>query len=362
MVTPSDDQNQQLDEIAINLDEEMTIANVNNYVRTSHMSTKAGASNVTDPRTHKTAMDYTIAWICALPTEMAAAKGMLDEVQESLQTHPGDGNSYILGRIGLHNIVITCLPHYGTTPAAVMVSQMTHTFRHIRLLLLVGIGGGAPSGTADIRLGDVVVSCPTKRCGGVLQHDFGKITGEEFEMTGMLNKPPRTALISIARLRMEHLMGRSNVHQFIAEMLAKNPDMRMTGFLETNYEHVHSAPACQDCDDSRAVNRSQRETNAPTIHYGLIASGNQVVKHGVMRDRLAKKHGILCFEMEAAALMDNFPCLVIRGISDYADSHKNEEWQGYAAAAAAGYAKDLLLVTLVLCPELCPGQLDECSK
>ncbi|KAM7186285.1 hypothetical protein V8F33_011881 [Rhypophila sp. PSN 637] len=35
-------------------------------------------------------------------------------------------------------------------------------------------------------------------------------------------------------------------------------------------------------------------------------------------------------------------CLVIRGICDYADSHKNEEWQGYAAMAAAVYAKELL--------------------
>jgi hypothetical protein len=40
--------------------------------------------------------------------------------------------------------------------------------------------------------------------------------------------------------------------------------------------------------------------------------------------------------------MDHFPCLVIRGICDYSDSHKNKEWQGYAAMAAAAYAKDLL--------------------
>lgn len=42
--------------------------------------------------------------------------------------------------------------------------------------------------------------------------------------------------------------------------------------------------------------------------------------------------------------MDSFPCLVIRGICDYADSHKNKIWQPYAAAVAAAYAKELLLV------------------
>jgi nucleoside phosphorylase len=77
-------------------------------------------------------------------------------------------------------------------------------------------------------------------------------------------------------------------------------------------------------------------------HYGLIASGNQVMRHGQTRDRLARELGILCFEMEAAGLMDNFPCLVVRGICDYADSHKNKQWQEYAAATAAAYAKELL--------------------
>ena len=52
--------------------------------------------------------------------------------------------------------------------------------------------------------------------------------------------------------------------------------------------------------------------------------------------------GVLCFEMEAAGLMNNFPCLVIRGISDYSDSHKNDGWQRYAAATAAAFAKELL--------------------
>jgi nucleoside phosphorylase len=64
--------------------------------------------------------------------------------------------------------------------------------------------------------------------------------------------------------------------------------------------------------------------------------------HGVMREKLRRERGILCFEMEAAGLMDNFPCLVIRGICDYSDTHKNKNWQPYAAATAAAYAKELL--------------------
>jgi nucleoside phosphorylase len=66
-----------------------------------------------------------------------------------------------------------------------------------------------------------------------------------------------------------------------------------------------------------------------------------VIKNGGLRDELAKAHGALCFEMEAAGVMNDFPCLVIRGISDYADSDKHDDWQGYASASAAAYARQL---------------------
>jgi hypothetical protein len=62
------------------------------------------------------------------------------------------------------------------------------------------------------------------------------------------------------------------------------------------------------------------------------------------RDILGKNYGMLCFEMEAAGVMNLAPCLVIRGICDYADSHKNKAWQQYAAATAAAYARLLLSV------------------
>jgi nucleoside phosphorylase len=95
---------------------------------------------------------------------------------------------------------------------------------------------------------------------------------------------------------------------------------------------------------SSVVIRQPREDDDddPGIHYGLIASGNQLMKDAMVRDRLAKEKGILCFEMEAAGIMNRFPCMVIRGICDYSDSHKNKDWQGYAALTAAAYAKDLL--------------------
>jgi nucleoside phosphorylase len=112
--------------------------------------------------------------------------------------------------------------------------------------------------------------------------------------------------------------------------------------FEAEYDHVGGGTTCDQCDMSKLVLRPGRKGTEPVVHYGTIASGNQVMRHGGTRERWRQESEVLCFEMEAAGLMNNFPCLVIRGICDYADSHKNKRWQEYAAAVAAAYAKELL--------------------
>ncbi|CAI7574133.1 unnamed protein product [Penicillium manginii] len=351
IVTPSGTSTFHLDDIASRLDDEMTTLNIrNNQNPIDTIQRTVGQSDTgrqLSPNIEHTHDDYTVAWICALPIEMAAAKAMLEEVHPDLPVHPSDTNQYILGQIGPHKIVLACLPHnvYGTTSAAVVATHILYAFRRIRIGLMVGIGGGVPSEKNDIRLGDVVVSSPTGHFGGVIQHDLGS-----------LNKPPPALLAAIARLRTDHLITDNKITQHIDKMLEKNPSMRSAyacldpgqdQLFEAEYDHFGSAATCGPCDPSRRIERNPRLTGCPKIHYGLIASGNQVVRHGMTRDRLAEEFGVLCFEMEAAGLMDNFPCLVIRGICDYADSHKNKDWQGYAAATATGYAKDLLSVVSV---------------
>lgn len=298
--------------------------------------------------------NYTIGWICALPLEMAAAKLMLDNVHPKLSQARYDHNAYLLGDIAGHNVVVACLPSgvYGTTSAAVVAQQMLSTFPSIRIGLVVGIGGGAPNASTDIRLGDVVVSKPTNTFNGVVQYDYGKtVACGRFQQTGALNKPPQVLLTTIAHLESNHMIGINGVSRILTATATKHPDAISVFshpgpgqdlLFESSYEHVESHMDCLHCDPSRIVPRTTRLTEDPQIHYGLIASANQVMKHGETRDRLAKELHILCFEMEAAGLMDHFPCLVIRGICDYADSHKNKQWQGYAAITAAAYAKELL--------------------
>jgi nucleoside phosphorylase len=308
--------------------------------------------------------DYTVGWVCALPLEMAVAKAMLDEIHPDLPTSSNDQNTYILGRIRAHNVVIACLPSgvYGTTSAATVAIQMLSTFKSIRFGLMVGIGGGVPRKDADIRLGDVVVSKPTGEFGGVVQYDFGKTVAQGvFERTSRLNRPPQILLTAIARLQADGMVETSRTPEFLSEMIATHPKMRaeftycgheQDKLFDAESNHYGLENTCDNCEMGRLVMRPARHTHDPVIHYGLIASGNQVIKHGGTRDKLGQELGILCFEMEAAGLMDNFPCLVIRGICDYADSHKNKQWQGYAAATAAAYAKELLSV-------IHPNQVEE---
>ncbi|THC94149.1 hypothetical protein EYZ11_006357 [Aspergillus tanneri] len=296
--------------------------------------------------------DYTVGWICALPIELAAASELLDEEHGGLPYDPSDDSIYTLGRIGQHNIVLVSLPagQFGTNSAAAVTVKMKAKFPAIRVGLVVGVGGGVPS-SADIRLGDVVVSQPDTGHGGVIQYDLGRATVAGFKRKGFLNAPPANLLTALNKLRADHLRHRSKVAKYLSafdhlpqfQRANAGPDML---FVST-YTHV-GGPSCALCNAGCLVARAPRKCPGVKIHYGTIASGNQIIRSGITRDQLSSELGnVLCFEMEAAGIMNIFPCVVIRGISDYADSHKNKSWQPYAAAAAAAYAKDLLLYNML---------------
>ncbi|KAI9154703.1 Ankyrin repeat domain-containing protein [Paramyrothecium foliicola] len=292
--------------------------------------------------------DYTVAWIAALPIELAAAQAMLDDIHDDLPLPLYDSNSYTFGNIGEHNVVIACLPSglYGTNSAAVVGSHLQRSFPSIQIGLLVGIGGGVPD-RADVRLGDVVVSHE------VLQYDFGKtVQSGRFLRTSNSVRPPQILMTTISKLRARHESEHTRIPSFIAEMVARNPflehytypDSLQDCLFDAEYEHDSLKPDCKDCDKSHLKIRSPRKDTNPKVHYGVVASGNQVLKHGLTREFWSEQENVLCFEMEAAGVMDHFPCLTIRGICDYADSHKSKGWQPYAAAVAAAYGKEFLSV------------------
>ncbi|KAK1624831.1 hypothetical protein BDP81DRAFT_483957 [Colletotrichum phormii] len=276
---------------------------------------------------------YTIGWICAITTEFVAAQAFLDEKHEPPQMLArNDNNTYALGRIGKHNVVMPTLPKssYGATSAAAVARDMVHSFPNIR----------APSQKHDIRLGDVVVGCPGDGEGGIVQYDYGKtIQDQNFTETGHLNQPPQSLLTAVGALEAAFALSGHHINEDIEDAFQRRIRIRKTHSLPNSF-----ADRLYHCSTSHVVPRHERadDEDNPAIHYGIIASANQLMKDAVKRDKLSSERNVLCFEMEAAGLMNHFPCLVIRGISDYADTHKNKAWQGFAAMTAAAYAKDLL--------------------
>jgi nucleoside phosphorylase len=292
--------------------------------------------------------DYTVGWICAINTEYLAGQTFFDkEHAPPAQLAEHDINHYTLGEINGHNVVMAGLPHgeYGTNSAASVVANLRNSFPKVRFGLMVGIGGGAPHGKNDIRLGNIVVSSPENGLPGVYHHDLGKILqGLPFEHTGYLDQAPRVIRSAITGLRTKFRRKGHHIDETIASILQTEPMLEEDFSRPTQesdrlftFDFVHMSEVT--CDESCAtrlekiITRSPRKANndGPHIHYGIIASGNQLVKDAQMRDWYAREKDILCFEMEAAGIVNVIPSLIIRGIRDYSDSHKSKAWQGYAA-------------------------------
>ncbi|MCJ1310944.1 hypothetical protein MMC25_004613 [Agyrium rufum] len=325
--------------------------------------------------------DYTVRWICALPTEQTASIVMLDERHPDLPNPPNDHNTYSLGSISSRNIVIACLlkGRVGNNSSATVASQMLSTFPSVKFGLMVGIGGAVPPN--KVRLGDIVVSAPVGGNLGVVQWDFGKTEqGGVFRRTGLLNNPPSILLTALTKLETEHEITGSKIptildgigkryprivhrylnrdhltdlsflpdycHRFSKDDTSSESEFRKrktrswegVNEEEEEDEDDDEIKSCRFCDLSKAISRKPQEVQ---IHYGLIASGNQVIKDSLLREHIDEKLNgqVLCFEMEAAGLMNNFTCLIIRGICNYADSHKNMAWQAHAAISSAAFAR-----------------------
>ncbi|KAJ4011096.1 hypothetical protein NW766_007729 [Fusarium irregulare] len=206
---------------------------------------------------------------------------------------------------------------------------------------MVGIGGGVPRENFDIRLGDIIVGTR------VVQHDLGKIVGSGHmqhtavprTLAHMLGKP-------LSLLQAEHQPHSSRIPLILEEKFRNNPAYAYPNtadrLFSSDYPHNSEESSCDECNPSFLLQRAERLTNNPYIHYGTIASGNQVMKNSAIRDTVAQAVDAICFEMEAAGLNDICPCLSIRGVCDYSDSHKSKEWQEYAAATAAAFAREFL--------------------
>ncbi|KAK8137367.1 hypothetical protein PG984_005307 [Apiospora sp. TS-2023a] len=309
--------------------------------------------------------DYHVAWIAPVSNlELLPARLMLDEKHDVPEYDTSyDDNIYTCGSMVGHNVVIASCPPglIGNVNAGQVAGSMFKTFANIRMALLVGIGGGVPRSpnsdrrTPDVRLGDVVVGWPGDGKPACVYYDLGKRhTDGRFEMSGTIDRPDRVLLNALGALESDHEMDETNFQEHRERLLAwkgkRNfafPGLEEDLLFQADYKHdEESMEGCASCDTSKLVDRPARtEADAAgfIFHRGRIATGNAVVRTGVERDEISERcGGVLCIEMEAAGVDASRPCLVVRGISDYADSHKSDVWQSYAAGNAVVFSRELL--------------------
>ncbi|KAK3383706.1 hypothetical protein B0T24DRAFT_645911 [Lasiosphaeria ovina] len=326
--------------------------------------------------------EFRIAIVCALQREYNAVSLLVDEFWDKkgdpYGRASGDPYTYRTGRIGDISIVLVLLSDMGKAGAASAAASVRSSYPNLELVLLTGICGGMPRTNAneEILLGDVVLA------GSVVQYDFGKQYPDGFQtndtVKGNLSKPSKKVrnLLSVLETdpRREDFQRRIAAilqglqHAGHPSQLAKYqfPGAALDKLYQSSYRHRHRVPAdcskCMDlhntcepsrtqtcdelgCDDAFLMPRNRKhnpESPAPYIFFGCIGSGDTVVKSGEDRDRIAKEHRLIAFEMEGAGVWDEISCIIIKGVCDYADSHKNKRWQDYAAATAASTMKALL--------------------
>lgn len=342
---------------------------------------------------------FEIAIICALPIERNAVEALLDEEYEadgfSYRKAVGDSNAYTTGRLGNQHVVLVYMPGMGMTSAAGVAAHIRSSFKGIKFGVVVGICGGVPKTIdgAEILLGDVIIST------SVIQVDFGRQYPNKFirkvseeDTLGRANLEIRSFNGKMSgRLVSERLQGKTI--DYSAQICARKgfsssayPGPEKDQLYLAEYRHKHwrrgscslcdsynnlDDDVCEDalkkscvelgCNNTQLIKRERlrkaigiapdgseiptvdiEEARKPCIHFGRIACSNQVMKSGQHRDRIAIQERVIGFEMEGAGTWDQIPTIVVKSVCDYADSHKNKQWQEYAAATAAACTKAIL--------------------
>ncbi|KAI1120729.1 zinc finger protein [Nemania abortiva] len=326
--------------------------------------------------------DFRVAIICALSSEFDAVYNVLDRCwdddERTYQKAAGDTNTYTTGVIGNHNVVV-CLSDMGTIQASMAAGSLRLSFPNIDLVLIVGVCGGVPrlpSCSGEIYLGDLVISSQ------IIEYDFGRQYSDRFERKTSFGNS-RSGPVPEIRKFLKTLDTTRRRQQMRDELIRNMRMLREKGIhvaypgaerdqlYPPEFIHKHRRGICEICDGStRGCESATRETcgslgctdaenitirygrtvepegqeseHIPNIHIGPIGCGDTVMKSATHRDRIAGRDDIIAFEMEGAGICEQFPSIIIKGVCDYADSHKNKEWQPYAAAISAIGMKALL--------------------
>ncbi|KAK1236968.1 hypothetical protein MKX08_007916 [Trichoderma sp. CBMAI-0020] len=343
--------------------------------------------------------EFEVALVCSLPLEYDAVSLLFDqfwdENGDQYGRAIGDLNTYTTGRFGNFDVVLVLLPNTGKVSAASATASLRSSYPGLRLVILTGICGAVPSSDAgdEIFLGDVIISKT------VVQYDYGRQYPDNFlakdTTEDSLGRPDRNIRSLVAVLETARERGRIEERaavllEQIQDLAAKKarrrtadiyqyPGAASDRLFKADYRHKHhsspqclcekcheySDPVCEEsrniacdilgCDEKHVIRRRRLETNrileqegrskeaqAPSVFIGRFGSGDKTLQSGEYRDWTARRYGVLAFETDGAGAWDELPCIIVKGVCNYADSHVNSRWQNFAAATAASVAKSLV--------------------
>ncbi|WP_341317474.1 5'-methylthioadenosine/S-adenosylhomocysteine nucleosidase [Paraburkholderia sp. IMGN_8] len=282
--------------------------------------------------------------VCALPLETQAVLKTFDAVDDKrISGGPGDPNSYRTGCYrsidGFERRVLLATSGMGNSNAAILAIHALRSFhKELKHVIMVGIAGGCPSPknpSEHVRLGDVVVADER----GIIQYDFVKRTIAGDENRAHPQKPDRRLVNAVHELEVDDANSSSSWKALIKNVAQKDavfkrPSARSDVLYEGRLKIPHPP-------------QSNRRAGEPLVHRGAIGSANILLKDPSSRDRIRDKWNVRAIEMEGSGVQDaawsmEQDIMVVRGVCDYCDSHKNDTWQRYAALAAASYTRGLL--------------------
>lgn len=301
----------------------------------------------------------TILIVTALPLEFT----MMVDLLAGKRHDPSFGDhksQYPHGIIGTENVVVA-MSGMGNNFSSAIATKALDKYPSVKYIFMTGIAGGVPYieiPNEHVRLGDLVI-CNEK---GVVQHDMGKsvakpkkspsTTGskkrsvhDDFEYN-FLPRPPDATLLRNTLIYVTHTdKGNYDYWSYLDDLSISRR------FVRPDKMDLRDSPWLKKPPQTQPEVPEGFDVSRPRIHFGVIASGNSVVKNSNVRDKLKKDFKVKAIEMEASGVSDatwlsGKDYFIIRGICDYANPDKNKEWQPYAAAAAASLTREIIEKTL----------------
>ena len=282
--------------------------------------------------------------VCARDCEQSAVLATCDSYSDPFSL-PNDNNIYREGvyvrkRDGQIRKVLIVTGGMHNLNANSVTVQALSSFADLEHILMVGIAGGCPNDqkpAEHVRLGDIVVVDYR----GILEYDHVKMTQKGSKPRSHPQEPSARMLQAATQLDSGAALGKRPWEDLIKKG-TKKYQAAVRPADKFDVLHAGAEPVAHPDDPDR-------RRGLPRVHRGAIGSADVLQKNPRIRDNLRDKWDIRAIEMEGsgvqhAAWMKGKDVIVVRGICDYCDQYKNDQWQPYASLVAAAYARSMIEV------------------